>query len=143
LSDVWRKAWTALAPARGDRDVRLDEVFDTADLQCSIASPRMEQAFYNILENALDACADPAVITIRTFEAAHGGQPALAISFRDNGPGLTTEQQEKILQPFYTTKTKGTGLGMPIVVRIVEAHGGRLEVVNRPPGAEFVITLPR
>ena len=87
---------------------------------------RMQQVFRNILENALAACRDPVVIAISCSEARLQGRPALRISVRDNGPGLTTEQYQRIFDPFYTTKTKGTGLGMAIAKRIVETHGGRI-----------------
>ena len=56
------------------------------------------------------------------------GRAAIWIAVRDNGPGLTAEQHDKIFESFYTTKTSGTGLGMAIVKRIVEAHGGHVEV---------------
>ena len=63
---------------------------------------------------------------------------------RDDGPGLGPEQKRKIFEPFYTTKTKGTGLGMTIAKRIVEAHGGRIAVgEDGGPGAEIILTLPR
>jgi signal transduction histidine kinase len=69
---------------------------------------------------------------------------ALIVTLRDNGPGLTVEQQTKIFEPFYTTKTQGTGLGMAIAKRIVETHGGRIVArPNTPSGAEIQITLPR
>ena len=54
---------------------------------------------------------------------------------RDNGPGLDAEQRDKIFESFYTTKTRGTGLGMAIVKRIVEAHGGRVGVGEPRAGA--------
>jgi signal transduction histidine kinase len=64
--------------------------------------------------------------------------------FRDNGPGLTADQRERIFEPFYTTKTKGTGLGMAIAKRIVQSHGGRIEAGDAPGrGAQIIVTLPR
>jgi signal transduction histidine kinase len=74
--------------------------------------------------------------------AAPADAPALRVSVRDNGPGLTAEQRRLIFEPFYTTKARGMGLGMAIAKRIVEAHGGRIEV-GAGPGAEIVLTLPR
>ena len=61
---------------------------------------------------------------------------------RDNGPGLNQEQRERIFEPFYTTKTKGTGLGMAIAQRIVEAHDGKIAVgADRGTGTEVLVTL--
>ena len=72
------------------------------------------------------------------------GRGAVALLYRDNGPGLNNIQRQKIFEPFFTTKKKGTGLGMAIAKRIVEAHGGRIAVNgNSSFGAEFAITLPR
>src|SRR5262249_31868393 len=101
-----------------------------------------------ILENALAACRDPVQITIGCAETVLRGRPALRIVVRDNGPGLTPEQQQRIFEPFYTTKTKGTGLGMAIAKRIVEAHGGQIAVRHlapRPPpsGAKGAEETPR
>jgi PAS domain S-box-containing protein len=72
------------------------------------------------------------------------GAPALRVAVRDNGPGLGPEQRQNLFEAFYTTKTNGTGLGMAIAKRIVDAHGGAIGVGERTrPGAEIVITLPR
>ena len=68
----------------------------------------------------------------------------LRVTVRDNGPGLNEEQRQKIFEPFYTTKSKGTGLGMAIAKRIMEAHGGDICVGSGDhAGAEFVLALPR
>ncbi len=83
-------------------------------------------------------------MVVRASATQLNGRPAIAVSFRDNGPGLNAEQRERIFEPFYTTKTKGTGLGMAIARRIVQSHGGTIEVGDGPgPGTEIVVTLPR
>ena len=84
------------------------------------------------------------MIEIRCRAAELDGHPALRVAVRDHGPGLDPEQRQRIFEPFYTTKTKGTGLGMSITKRIVEAHGGRIAVgEGAGPGAEIILTLPR
>jgi hypothetical protein len=77
-------------------------------------------------------------------QASLEGRPAVELVLRDNGPGLGPEQRKRLFEPFYTTKTRGTGLGMTIAQRIVEAHGGRIAIGDsRHWGTEIVITLPR
>jgi signal transduction histidine kinase len=72
------------------------------------------------------------------------GTPALRVTMRDNGPGLTAEQKQKCFEPFFTTRKSGTGLGLAITRRIVEAHGGQIAAQgNGSSGAEFAISLPR
>ena len=122
----------------------LREVVDDVDLRCLADPFRLEQIFRNILDNSLAACSPPAVIEIRAETAEFDGQPALRIAVRDNGPGIGPEQRPKVFDPFYTTKVKGTGLGMAIARRIVEAHGGRIGIGDGDgPGATFLITLPK
>jgi len=141
---VWRQAWENLLVRRRGRDAILHEECDVRDRNCAIDAFRLEQVFCNILENALAACRDPVCITIRCGATRLAGRPALCVAVRDNGPGLSAEQARRIFEPFYTTKTKGTGLGMAIAKRIVEAHGGHIAVGDgEAPGAEITITLPR
>jgi signal transduction histidine kinase len=60
------------------------------------------------------------------------------------GPGFAAEQRARLFEPFYTTKVRGTGLGLAFCKRIVDAHGGTIEPADDPgPGAAIVITLPR
>lgn len=144
LRAIWRQAWNNLAEQRQGRTVTLREENNDADLVCLVDPFRLEQVFRNILENALAACKDPVQITITCSEAELGGQAALRVAVRDNGPGLNAEQQRRIFEPFYTTKTKGTGLGMAIAQRIIEAHGGRIAVgAPAGPGTEILLLLPR
>jgi signal transduction histidine kinase len=144
VTAVCRQAWENLALLRQGRDAVLQAGSPGADPRSPVDSFRLEQVFRNILENALAACPDPVRVCVRATDAILAGRPALRISVCDNGPGLSPEQRQRIFDPFYTTKTKGTGLGMAIAKRIVEAHGGQIAVGTDPaPGAELVITLPR
>jgi PAS domain S-box-containing protein len=141
---VWRQAWSHLSVRREGRRAKLREECAGLDPRCAIDPFRIEQVFRNILENALAACQDPVEITVACAEASLGGQSAIRIAVRDNGPGLTPEQRRRIFEPFFTTKTKGTGLGMAIAKRIVDAHGGEIAVgPGTGRGAEILITLPR
>jgi PAS domain S-box-containing protein len=143
LAHIWRQAWDHLHLLRQDKNARLHEQISGLSLQCSVDQFRLGQVFRNILENALAACQEPVEINVEVTRAELDGQPALQLSFRDNGPGLNAEQRQRIFDPFFTTKTKGTGLGMAIAKRIVEAHGGKIAVgAGASPGAEIVITLP-
>jgi signal transduction histidine kinase len=70
------------------------------------------------------------------------GRTYAEILVQDSGPGIPADAVEKIFQPFFTTKATGTGLGLAVVRRIVEGHGGSIEVSRISPGAEFRLRLP-
>ncbi|MDB5350307.1 MAG: domain S-box [Planctomycetota bacterium] len=144
LGTVWREAWAHLESERKGRQARLLETGCETDLRCQIDKYRLERVFFNILENSLAACPDPVEVRMACSPTEIGGRPAVCVNIRDNGPGLSPEARQRIFEPFYTTKPKGTGLGMAITRRIIEAHGGRIDVGEGTiEGAEFMITLPR
>jgi signal transduction histidine kinase len=144
LGKLVRQAWEDLAGERQGRRAELFQDSSDLDLRCSVDGRRLGQVFRNILENALSACTDPVTVHVRWTADLLNGRQALSVALRDNGPGLTPEASGRIFEPFYTTKTHGTGLGMAIARRIVEAHGGHLGVgVHSGPGAEIIVTLPR
>lgn len=144
LSNVWHKAWASLEPMWTGRDTELlDEVGDS-DLRCRIDPFRIEQVFRNLMENSLMACSDPARMTISHCESEVNGQPAIRITYRDDGPGLSHEAARQVFDAFFTTNETGTGLGMAIAQRIIEAHNGTIESGKASEsGATFVITLPK
>lgn len=144
LRAVWRETWANLDAVRQGRPVSLAERGADDVPRCDVDPFRIGQVFRNIFDNALAACPDPVRIVVSYAPDRIDGKAAARLAVRDNGPGLSAEQRRKIFDPFYTTKTKGTGLGMPIVRRIIEAHGGRITVSDDDgPGAEIVLTLPR
>jgi PAS domain S-box-containing protein len=143
LSEVLREAWIHLEPQWRGRRVHLWE-HGLREPSCEADRFRLGQVFRNILDNALAACHDPIQIDVDWSEAQFEGESAVRIVVRDNGPGLTPEQRYNLFEPFYTTKTQGTGLGMAIAKRIVEAHGGGITVdPGDGPGGRIIITLPR
>jgi two-component system sensor histidine kinase HydH len=99
------------------------------------------QAFLNILLNAIQAMSQGGHLTVSTTPGprGQGGQ----IRFQDDGEGIEPEALNKILNPFFTTKEKGSGLGLPIVKSIIEAHQGSLEISSaRGAGTSITITIP-
>ncbi len=103
----------------------------------------LHQALLNLLNNALDAVApNVGVVTVRAGydEAAHRAR----IEVIDNGVGIADEDRDHLFEPFYSTKgLKGTGLGLVVTKKIVEAHGGQLLVVSKPgEGTHFTVLLP-
>lgn len=144
LRQLLQEAWGLTAALREGRQVRLRETGTEADTQCYVDGFAVQQVFRNIFENALDAGRDPLEIDVVFAAVEHETQPAVCVAIRDNGPGLTPEQLRRIFDSFYTTKTHGTGLGMAIAKRVIEAHGGRIEARSLSgTGAELLLTLPR
>jgi PAS domain S-box-containing protein len=141
IGALWQEAWAALESARGGRLARLRSD-NRLTAKCAVDRFRMVQVFRNLFENSLAACADPVEIVVSAVEVDQPRRLA-EIRIRDNGPGLRPEQRDRVFEAFYTTKSKGTGLGMAIVRRIIEAHGGQIFVGDSSPGAEFILQLPR
>lgn len=117
----------------------IKEYGDLPEIECSPS--QLNQIFLNLITNGAQAIDGEGKIFIRT----RAEQDGVAIRITDTGCGMTPEVRERIFEPFFTTKPvgKGTGLGLSIVFRIVEDHGGRIEVKSEPgKGSEFTIHLP-
>ncbi|MES2638705.1 MAG: ATP-binding protein [Myxococcota bacterium] len=104
-------------------------------------SNRLEQVFVNLLANALQTGGDPVTVEVVALDADR-----VAVEVRDRGPGVPEVIRSRIFEPFFTTKpaSQGTGLGLSVSARIVQDHGGRIEVRDNPGGgALFCVILPR
>ncbi len=102
---------------------------------------QVEQVLRNIIVNALQAMPNGGILTIETGPATDGG---VYFSISDTGIGIPADRIDRIFQPFVTTKTKGTGLGLSVVRKIVDSHGGKIEVTSQPgQGSTFKVTLPK
>jgi nitrogen-specific signal transduction histidine kinase len=105
------------------------------------------QVFLNLVRNGIEAMANGGELTVRTrFERVApqcGGRAAAVAEVADRGSGISPEAQRHLFNPFFTTKDGGTGLGLPISMRIVEEHGGTIEVHSRiGEGTTFRVLLP-
>lgn len=108
--------------------------------------PRLRQAFVNVMQNAvqaIEARRPPEGGEIVVTTRAVGGELVLAVT--DNGGGMTAEVRARVFEPLFSTKAFGVGLGMALVKRIVEQHGGRVEIESEPgaPGTCVALHLPR
>jgi signal transduction histidine kinase len=98
----------------------------------------IEQAFRNLLINALEASPAGQPVCVSTWKE----DGRVAVEIRDSGMGMEEATQRRIFNPFFTTKSDGTGLGLSIVHRIVESHGGRIEMESAPGrGTTFRVFL--
>lgn len=105
----------------------------------SIDSMRMKQVLINLVMNAIQASPEGERVRVST----RGKKEKLVIDVADCGCGIPVEKRDEVFVPFVSTKKNGTGLGLPIVKKIVEAHQGRMEILDNPErGVTFRVVIP-
>jgi len=153
LADVLHQAVT-LAESKVPRR----EVDVKVDLEVGLPAiegdqHQLAQVFTNLLANAFEALDGQGHIAIKAVAGMIEGDPALTgttestptvvVDVEDDGPGIPPSATDKIFDPFFTTKPQGSGLGLPIVRKIVDAHDGRIDVSSTPgKGTRFRVTIP-
>nr|MCU0255497.1 ATP-binding protein [Vicinamibacterales bacterium] len=98
----------------------------------------VRQVLLNLVRNAVDAMPDGGCLTLRS--SREGDRVALDVI--DTGPGVPAGLQERIFEPFFSTKTHGTGLGLAVARRVAREHGGDLRLLPAPRGASFRLDFP-
>ncbi len=140
LAELVRKVWKAveMEPDFARIQLRVDSALEKADALCD---PKLvEQVLWNLLHNARDACGSNGVIEVCYGETQEFNQLIVC----DNGCGIDPERLEKVFKPFFTTKTRGTGLGLPITRQIMNAHGGKVSVDSEVgKGSQVSLSFPR
>ncbi|HYE01789.1 MAG TPA: ATP-binding protein [Phycisphaerales bacterium] len=159
-----------LEPVRTDLNVLIDELADfflpeaegqgvrlrvqlaPTPLVCDLDTKLMKQALLNLLLNATQAMSSPECrqspraceLLVRTRQVREAdGALAAAVHVTDTGPGMDRATLARIFTPYFTTKSGGSGLGLPMARRLIQEHGGRLDVHSEPGrGSDFVVVLP-
>ena len=120
-------------------------------MPAQLDADHFKQALLNLLLNATQAMTGAQAaakgtmeLIVRTHATRGDGAPGWALHVIDTGPGIADDVRESIFRPYFTTKSSGSGLGLPTTKRIIEAHGGTIDVHSSPgAGTDFEITLPR
>jgi signal transduction histidine kinase len=124
-----------------DQRVKITERYGDG---CIVTADRaqIQQVALNLIMNAIEAMADMPADTRHVWISVARWKGKVLLSVRDRGVGITQEQMDKVFEAFWTTKARGTGMGLPICQAIVETHGGTIWIKRNKVGSTFYVALP-
>lgn len=141
-NDVIQSIWRACESCRikaEENDVDLSMDLPTKSLTCSIDNFQLERALVNLIDNSIDASFRGSKVIVNAADSKN----KLTISIKDSGSGMDKETLDNLFTLTYTTKAEGTGFGVPISKKIIEAHGGSILIKSeKDVGTEVIIKLP-
>ncbi len=138
LDVLLARAIHAFEPLAAERDVELSAT--DSDLEFDLDPDHIQQVIHNLVKNAIEACAPGGHVRVACDV---GEDESLSVTVTDDGPGMTAEVIAHMFEPFSTTKSAGTGLGLYLCHSLVEGHGGSIAVTSAPGcGTEVTVTLP-
>lgn len=139
VNAIVEEAVRFFTPEIKDRDIVVEQELRSDLPLLELDRDQMKQAFYNVIKNSLEAIRRRGILRIRTDK----DDSHVLISFTDTGGGISAENLSRVFEPYFTTKSSGTGLGLLIVRRIVREHGGELSIQsNEGKGLTLTIRLP-
>ena len=140
IIDIIEKNLNFLAPQIEEQNFTIKKDFSQDVAEIDADADMLYQAFLNILINAMQATPGGGEIQIEVLS----GKRQVTVLFEDEGDGVPDDLLHKIWDPFFTTKEKGTGLGLGIVKNIIESHNGEIRIENKKPlnGARVTVDLP-
>ncbi len=128
---------------KGGRDIQIEKDYGSCDDFVLCDPDRLQQAFLNIILNAIQSMPKGGQIRIFTRESITKDIPRIQIGFVDSGNGINDDTIERVFEPFFTTKDDGTGLGLAIVRKIIELHDGRIHIASGSEnGTTIMVNLP-
>ncbi len=137
-------AFFEIDPERKRENISIRRHFPDAPTVCAIDPEQFQQIVLNLLQNATQAMPEGGQIDIEIAVELIADQNRALLRIRDTGMGMDAEVQEKLFTPFFTTKEDGTGLGLVTSKKIIDAHGGAIQVESEPGhGTCFTISLPQ
>jgi len=123
------------------RRIRIEQDLSRSLPRLMLDARQIKQAVINIIKNAMEAMENGGTLFVKTHLLPETQETAIEIG--DTGPGIPAKVMHNIFNPYYSTKPRGTGLGLPITNRIIKAHKGKIEIRNREAGGViFTIKLP-
>jgi two-component system, sporulation sensor kinase E len=139
INSILEEAVRFLAPEIKDRDIVVEQELRSDLPLLELDRDQMKQAFYNVIKNSFEAMKSRGILRILTdMDDSH-----VVVRFTDSGGGMSPENLSRVFEPYFTTKTRGTGLGLLIVRRIVREHGGELSIESSAgKGLTVTIRLP-
>ena len=140
MADPIKGCLKAMKPQLEERSVSVTLNLPSALPSVALDPAQMEQVFFNLMKNALEAMKDGGEMAIAMVH----DDTSVSVVFRDSGAGMSDETLARLFEPYRTTKRTGTGLGLMISKRIVAAHGGEIRVASEEgKGSTFIVRLPR
>jgi signal transduction histidine kinase len=139
VNGIVEEALRFFAPEIADRDIVVEAELRPDLPPIELDRDQMKQAFYNVIKNSFEAMKRRGILRIRTdMDGTH-----VNVSFTDTGGGMSAESLSRVFEPYFTTKSSGSGLGLLIVRRIVREHGGEMAIEsNEGKGLTLTIRIP-
>lgn len=144
LNDLIRKIVELFKLEIKDKQIKFDLELSPDISQIQADEDQVRQITMNVIINAIQAILRKGEIKIKTESALLKGEPAIKLMIEDSGIGITEKDFNQIFDPFFSTKERGSGLGLSIVYKLVEGHQGEIKVESKEgKGTKFVIFLPQ
>ncbi|MEW5898828.1 MAG: ATP-binding protein [Bacillota bacterium] len=140
LNETVREIAAMIEPRAFLQDVKVETQLFPRLPECFFDAAQLKQVFLNLVDNALEAMSDGGILRFKTFQP---DRELVGVAVEDTGCGIPEDHLKNIGLPFYSTREKGTGLGLFICQSIIQAHGGKIEVESKVgKGTAFRLYLP-
>jgi len=144
LNNLIRKVTELLKLETKDKQIQFSLKLSSDISKIKADEDKVRQILINVIINAIQAIPKKGEIKIKTEKTLFKGEPAIKLLIEDSGIGIPEKDLSQIFDPFFSTKDKGSGLGLSIVYKLIEAHQGEIKVESKEgQGTKFVLFLPR
>ncbi|HBI04800.1 MAG TPA: two-component sensor histidine kinase, partial [Paenibacillaceae bacterium] len=144
LNQLLQEVQDLVEPRTIDDNIMFTIHFPLEEIMMHVQKEEVKQVLLNILQNAFEALAnqDRRAVEVEAYRCRVNGKDTVEIVVSDNGPGIPEEYMARVFEPFYSTKTSGTGIGLALCKELVTNNNGDIQVVSSSSGTKFFIRLP-
>jgi len=144
LNDLIKKIAELFKSETKDKQIKFSQELSSDISKIQADEDQVRQILMNVIINAIQAIPKKGEIKIKTEKCLLRGEPAIKLIIEDSGIGIPEKDFNQIFDPFFSTKDKGSGLGLSIVYKLIEAHQGEIKVESKEgEGTKFIIFLPQ